>query len=282
MKIIGRESLTAAVFATAFSQTMAEPCTPVREFSESDRVEQNHISVKTLSFVEVIRFAIGIRRISHSHCSYFSFSCVSNCRTGDALIAMGATKFADALEDRAVDFKYGQFTIFAPSDKLFQAETLILEDLGYTASTMDDIALFHVSADGMTEKVLHKKHCGESLLMLNEELEIDQESSVTACDHGKVYQVGPGNVDILPEVVGEPVLACDSVIYCIEGSVMLPTLPNVAEAPVPAPTRKPTRQDSPTDAPVEPEPEPVEPPTSAGAIPSVALAALATLVVSLL
>ncbi len=138
---------------------------------------------------------------------------------------IGASKFSELLEARGLDFKYGQFTIFAPMDELLNDQVLFLENEGFTSTTINDILLFHVSAETINEKITNKKHCGKSLLMLNEELHINQESSTTECEGKTVYQIGPGNTDILPAVVGEPILACDCVIYAIEDMIMLPTLP---------------------------------------------------------
>ncbi len=165
---------------------------------------------------------------------------------------MGASIFSGALMERGLDFKYGSFTIFAPSDKLMSNSVLILENEGHNSTTIDDIALFHVSAESINEKITEKSHCGKSLLMLNEDLHVGQEKSITSCDGGKVYQVGPGNSGVVPQVVGEPILACDSVIYMITDALMLPTLPVLPVAPTPAPkvTKPPTRQEPVTEAPV--------------------------------
>ena len=142
---------------------------------------------------------------------------------------IGATKFSELLEARGLDFEYGQYTIFAPTDELLNDQVQLLENEGYNSRTVDDIVLFHVSAETINEKITNKKNCGEPLLMLNEELHINQESSTTECEGKRVCQIGPGNTDIMPTVVGEPIAACDSVIYVIEDMIMLPTLPAVED-----------------------------------------------------
>ena len=145
---------------------------------------------------------------------------------------------------RGLDFKYGKFTIFAPTDELLNNEALVLSAAGYEKKTIDDIVLFHVTAEDTHGDITDPRHCGYSLLMLNEELHVNQESSVTNCDGGKVYQIGPGNTDSIPEVVSEPIHACDSIIYTIDEALMLPTLPNITLAPTiaPEPTKAPSRQ----------------------------------------
>ena len=165
---------------------------------------------------------------------------------------LGANKFASILHERGMDFKYGGFTIFAPADDILNDQVLILESKGHNETTIFDIALFHVSAETISEAITDKDHCGKSLLMLNEELHVNQESSTTTCENGSVYQVGPGNDNIMPKVVGEPIHACDSIVYVIEDAIMLPTLPVVNLPPTAAPkkTKAPTRQD--------PIPEPTE------------------------
>jgi len=176
------------------------------------------------------------------------------------------------LNNRSIDFKYGEFTIFAPSDEMLRNEALILKSNGLTDQTIDDIVLFHVSAEKIEGNITNSSHCGESLLMLNEELHVGQESSITDCNDGKIYQVGPGNIAprSMPEVVGDPVTTCHGVVYTIQGSLMLPTLPNVTLPPtqVPAPTVAPNRQSppitpttTPASAPTSP-PEPVVPASS--------------------
>ena len=136
---------------------------------------------------------------------------------------------------------------------MLRNEVLILESNGHTEETIDDVVLFHVSAEKMDGNVTDPEHCGESLLMLNEELHVNQENSVTDCEGGKVYQVGPGNIapKTMPEVVGDPVFTCHAVIYTLQGSLMLPTLPNVTLPPTqaPEPTMAPNRQSSPTAPP---------------------------------
>lgn len=189
---------------------------------------------------------------------------------------------------RGLDFKYGQFTIFAPSDQLMSNSVLILENEGHNSTTIDDIVLFHVSAETITEDITDPDHCGKPLLMLNEELHVNQESSATVCEGGKVFQIGPGNVDIMPEVVGEPITACNSVIYIIEDALMLPTLPVLPLVPsaTPPETKPPTRQDPVTDVPeVSPEVSPdvadaTEAPTSGSNARTLAVTAFAGLVVA--
>ena len=213
---------------------------------------------------------------------------------------LGAGLFADALLARGMDFKYGQFTIFAPSDELLHVDKLVLLDAGYPESAVNDIVLYHVSAEAMTASVTDRKNCGHSLLMLNDEV-VNQERSVTYCQEGHTFQIGPGNVDLEthpPQIIGEPVRACDAVIYTIDGSLMLPTLPNIT-APVPTePQTPPPRQTDPAEAPSEPpvaNASPVEVPAPTAAPPtqdpdsamilsvrnSLALATVAGLVVSL-
>ena len=205
---------------------------------------------------------------------------------------MGASIFSGALSLRGIDFKYGGFTIFAPSDKLVSDSVLILEDDGHNTTTIEDIVLFHVSADSINEKITEPKHCGKSLLMLNQDLHVEQEKSITSCQGGKVYQIGPGNSGVVPQVVGEPIYACDSVIYMITDALMLPTLPvlPVAPTPVPVVTTAPPRQDPITETPVEEEPEPepepevetTEEPDSGSNALSLAFTAFAGLVVAFL
>jgi len=189
----------------------------------------------------------------------------------ETLKELGAMEFSRMLNNRSIDFKYGEFTIFAPSDEMLRNEALILKSNGHTDQTIDDIVLFHVSAEKIKGNITDLSHCGESLLMLNEELDVDQETSITDCNDGKIYQVGPGNIAprSMPEVVGNPVTTCHGIVYTLQGSLMLPTLPNVTLPPtqVPAPTIAPNRQSPPTtpisteapaSAPTSP-PEPIAP-----------------------
>jgi len=171
----------------------------------------------------------------------------------EGLQSVGAGAMDDLLFARKVDFKYGQFTIFAPPDQLLTDSALILQNAGYSDSTVNDIALFHVSSEGIHPDVLRKRHCGVPLLMLNEELHNNQENSVTYCHGGNVYQMGPGNFDNMPVITGDPVPVCNGIIYPIDGALMMPTLPaNVTKSPTPVPpaTKVPTRQTPPTQAPV--------------------------------
>jgi len=182
----------------------------------------------------------------------------------ETLKELGAVEFSRMLNNRSIDFKYGEFTIFAPLDEMLRNEALILRSNGHTNQTIEDIVLFHVSAEKIEGNITDPSHCGESLLMLNEELHVDQEKSITDCKGGKVYQVGPGNIAprSMPEVVGDPVTTCHGVVYTLQGSLMLPTLPNVTLPPtqIPAPTIAPNRQSPPT-SPTSTE-APVSAPTS--------------------
>jgi len=168
----------------------------------------------------------------------------------ESLRELGFVEFSRKLESMSMDLQYGEFTIFAPSDELLRNGVLILENEGHSNKTINDILLFHVSAERTNENVTDATNCGESLLMLNEELHVNQESSVTDCESGKVYQIGPGNIapKTMPEVTGDPVSTCHAVIYSLQGSLMLPTLPNVTLPPTtaPAPTEAPNRQSNPT------------------------------------
>ena len=162
------------------------------------------------------------------------------------------------LSARGLDFKYGQFTIFAPSNKLLTDKVLLLENDGQSPQTIVDALLFHVSANTIIEDIADPAHCGQPLLMLPGyplQNEVNQESSITNCEAGKVFQVGPGNTGAMPKV-GESFQACDSVVYMLEDALMLPTLPVIAVAPTVAPkdTKLPTRQSSreAPDTPLEP------------------------------
>lgn len=215
----------------------------------------------------------------------------------ESLQQQGFVEFSRMLTNRSIDFKYGEFTIFAPSDEMLRNGALILTNDGHTEKSINDILLFHVSAEKVDGNVTDPAHCGESLLMLNEELHVNQENSITDCIAGKVYQVGPGNIGTnpMPEVVGDPVFSCHSVIYTLQGSLMLPTLGNVTLTPTvaPAPTMAPNRQSDPTApavTPVAPTESPIETspqPDSGGSmfffsIKSVAFAASVGVIVGLL
>jgi len=190
----------------------------------------------------------------------------------ETLKELGAGEFSKLLMARGMDFKYGKFTIFAPSDELLNNEALKLAAAGYEKKTIDDIVLFHVTAEDTHGDITDPRHCGYSLLMLNEELRVNQESSITNCNGGKVYQIGPGNTDSIPEVVGEPIHACDSVVYIIDEALMLPTLPNITLAPTtaPEPTKAPSRQTPATKSPTAQTP----PTTPTAELPSGASNAL--------
>ena len=62
---------------------------------------------------------------------------------------MGANAFSRRLEAIGLDFKYGQFTIFAPGDELLNERASELLTAGHSQETIDDVVLFHVSADGI-------------------------------------------------------------------------------------------------------------------------------------
>jgi len=211
----------------------------------------------------------------------------------ETLKNIGAGQFYEKLLARGIDFKYGQFTIFAPSDRLLRTEELVLRNDGHNNTTINDILLFHVSAANITESITDPAHCGKPLLMLNEDLSVNQEYSTTDCAGDKVYQLGPGNIvlDTAPLVVGDPIQACDSVIYNIAEALLLPTIPNMPLAPTAAPKPTPPRQETPkpTIAPTKrPTEAPIEAPTESSANDllsmrgSLILAAFASLVVSYL
>jgi len=189
----------------------------------------------------------------------------------EQLKKMGATLFSEKLDQRGMDFKYGQFTIFAPNDELLENEGLVLSSANYTQETIDDVLLFHVSGEGIKGDI--KDHCDVTLPMLNEELHVNQESSVTQCDGTILYQVGPGNAELepKPKISSDATQACNGVIYAIENALMLPTLPDtaipVSSAPNFRPTPKPAVTQTVTLEPaIQPTmaPLPIEAPTSAG------------------
>lgn len=207
----------------------------------------------------------------------------------EALTNIGSLQFYEKLLARGIDFKYGQYTIFAPSDRLLRTEELVLRNDGHKNATINDILLFHVSAANITESITDSAHCGKPLLMLNEDLSVNQEYSTTDCAGNKVHQLGPGNIvlDTAPLVVGDPIQACDSVIYNIEEALLLPTIPDMTLAPTAAPKPTPPRQESPkpTTAPTK---RPTEAPAESSANDllsmrgSLVLAAFASLIVSYL
>mmetsp|Transcript_16246 Transcript_16246/g.37245 ORF Transcript_16246/g.37245 Transcript_16246/m.37245 type:complete len:272 (-) Transcript_16246:1721-2536(-) len=245
MKITGKGSLTISIISAAFLR------------SNADKVSAN--------------------RVLEDECT----------SVHETLKNLGSSDFSEKLLKRGLDFKYGQFTIFAPSDALLNNEGITLKNAGYADETINDVLLFHVSSEEIKEDITDISHCGKPILMLNEELHVNQESSVTNCKEGKFFQLGPGNIgsELQPEIVGNAIHACDSVIYTIEDALMMPTLPtlplgtNPTPKPVPTaptvspeptvaskPTREPTRQVPLTIKPTKPD-SPVQAPVAAPETP---------------
>jgi len=181
----------------------------------------------------------------------------------ETLKGLGATEFSKTLLARGVDFKYGQFTIFAPSDKLLNDDMLVLKAAGHSDKTINDVVLFHVSAEQIEDDIKTPSHCGKYLLMLNEDLHENQESSKTKCDGEKYFQIGPGNTrSTLPEIATNAIPVCNGVIYTIDDALMVPTLPMSTKGPAVSPTVAP---DEPT---MESADEPVVSPTPKSAAPT--------------
>jgi len=147
----------------------------------------------------------------------------------DVLVEVDAKEFSDVLKMNYIDFKYGVFTIFAPSDRLLKVGSAALAS-AYNSETINDVVMFHIAANVMDGTILDDplRKCGESLLMLSSDPAqgARQESSVTECDgNGNVFQFGPGNaVDDKPQIFGTAIETCNGVVYTIDG-IMLPTLP---------------------------------------------------------
>lgn len=73
---------------------------------------------------------------------------------------MGANAFSRRLEAIGLDFKYGEFTVFAPSDQLLNDETIKLLTAGHSQETIDDVVLFHVSAEGIYNNIFMESGTG--------------------------------------------------------------------------------------------------------------------------
>jgi len=177
-----------------------------------------------------------------------------DCRSiHEVLIDVGAEDFSKLLEKKEFDFKYGEFTIFAPTDKTVKFGSNSLTNDGYNQTIIDDVLFFHIAANTIEDDIRDPSNCGKSLIMLNED-SFDQETSTTECKKFGVLQVGPGNTatgrGFVPKIVGNATQACNGVVYTIEGALMLPTLPKFSEAPSPRPTPIPTM--SPVPAPSTP------------------------------
>jgi len=146
----------------------------------------------------------------------------------DVLTDVGANEFSNLLKKRKIDFKYGEFTVFAPSDNLLlDAENV---------TNLDDILYFHIAANVIEETLTD--YCGTSLVMLNDMiLDSKQENSTTVCANDEVYQLGPGNraVGIRPTVDDKANNACNGVVHTIRNSLMLPT-PMETSVTAPAPS----------------------------------------------
>jgi uncharacterized surface protein with fasciclin (FAS1) repeats len=136
------------------------------------------------------------------------------------------------LRTRRIDFKYGEFTVFAPLDRVINADSASLLIDGYNLTTINDVLLFHIAANTMEDDIGDPSSCGKSLIMLNERMTINQESSTTECVGTEVLQVGPGNTASrpAPKIIGNAIQACNGVVYTIEDALMLPTLPNIADS----------------------------------------------------
>jgi uncharacterized surface protein with fasciclin (FAS1) repeats len=136
------------------------------------------------------------------------------------------------LVKRRIDFKYGEFTVFAPLDRIVNADSASLLIDGYNQTTINDVLLFHIAANTIDDDIRDPSSCGKSLIMLNEDLTINQESSTTECVRMEVLQVGPGNTASrpAPKIVGNAIKACNGVVYTIEDALMLPTLPNITDS----------------------------------------------------
>jgi hypothetical protein len=170
----------------------------------------------------------------------------------DVLIDVGAENFSKLLEKKDFDFKYGEFTIFAPTDRTVVFGSTSLSNEGYNQTIIDDVLFFHIAANTIEDDIRDPSNCGKSLIMLNED-SFDQETSTTECKGSRVLQVGPGNTATgrgsTPKIVGNATQACNGVVYTIEDALMLPTLPKFSEAPSPRPTPRPTMSPVPVPAP---------------------------------
>jgi hypothetical protein len=155
------------------------------------------------------------------------------------------------LVKKEFDFKYGEFTIFAPTDETIISGNNSLSNDGYNQTIIDDVLFFHIAANTIEDDLRDPSNCGKSLIMLNED-SFDQEISTTECKGSRVLQVGPGNTATgrksAPKIVGNATQACNGVVYTIEDALMLPTLPEFSEAPSPKPT--PMLTMSPVPAPI--------------------------------
>lgn len=179
---------------------------------------------------------------------------------------IGASTFSRQLKSRSFDFKYGQFTIFAPSDRLLNDGGLTLTAAGYSDQTIDDVLLFHISADKIEDNITSPSNCGNYLLMLNDKPEDTQERSFTKCEGGESFQIGPGNGSgPMPKIVGTAIPVCDGVIYTIEDALLIPTLPKLTKAPAVSPSAAPvgTLVNGPTMKPVATPTTQTLPPTQA-------------------
>ncbi|VEU43947.1 unnamed protein product [Pseudo-nitzschia multistriata] len=109
----------------------------------------------------------------------------------------GSTAFSNKLLQLGFDFMYGQYTIFAPSDKLLNDEGLRLLSMGHSRVTIDEsVLLFHVSEFGIYETLLQPSgshsRCNKAMPMIDQEG--DPEKTVTLCRGDDIiYQLGPGN-----------------------------------------------------------------------------------------
>jgi len=176
-----------------------------------------------------------------------------DCRSiHEVLIDVGAEEFSVLLKDKKFNFKYGEFTIFAPTDRTVKFGSNSLTNDGYNQTIIDDVLFFHIAANTIEDDIRDPSNCGKSLIMLNED-SFDQESSTTECKKYGVLQVGPGNTatgrGFVPKIVGNATQACNGVVYTIEDALMLPTLPKFSGAPSSKPASVPTMSPVPVPAP---------------------------------
>lgn len=163
---------------------------------------------------------------------------------------IGANTFSDAIQSNDFDFKYGEFTVFAPTDALFKTGEANLVREGYGEQAINSIVMFHIAANIIEDTLLDDpSKCGSTLSMLgnaNSNFGLSPEipqKTVTECVEGEVFQIGPGNLfddsifssEQPPKIFGAPIEACNGVVYTIEDALILPSLsePNYQE-PSPA------------------------------------------------
>lgn len=140
-----------------------------------------------------------------------------------------ATNLDDDLDSK-------NWTVFAPTNEAFEAlPNGAVELLMGDVITLTDLLLYHVT-EGVPRASADLK-CGGAVLMANRDLtrtlceDVQPgSSSTTTVDNTnspsiRYFQVGPGNVDNMPQIVMADIPACNGIVHAIDHVLLYDSVP---------------------------------------------------------